>query len=57
MKQYVIIQIGNAYTLKQKLQPGFFGPGIYRSKDLDKVKQYAAENNMNVTAVGDIYEV
>ena len=57
MKQYVIILIGNAYTLKQKLQPGFFGPGIYRSKDLDKVKQYAAENNMNVTAVGDIYEV
>lgn len=57
MKQYVIIQIGNAYTLKQKLASGLFGPGIYRSKDLDKVKQYAAENNMYITATGDIYEV
>lgn len=57
MKQYVIIKIGKAYTLKQKINSGIFGAGIYRGKDLEQVKQYAAENNMNVTAIGDIYEV
>lgn len=56
-KQYVIIKIGRAYTIKQKINSGIFGAGIYRNKDLEKVKQYAVENNMNVTAIGDIYEV
>lgn len=56
-KQYVIIKIGRVYTLKQKINSDFFGSGIYRNKDLEKVKQYAEENNMNVTAIGDIYEV
>lgn len=56
-KNFVIIKIGKAYTLKEKIKEGFFGPGIYRSKDLDKVKQYASENNMDVIAIGDIYEV
>ena len=57
MKQYVIIKIGKAYTLKEKINSDLFGPGIYRNKDLSKVKQYAANNNMNVIAIGDIYEV
>ena len=56
-KQYVIIKIGGSYTIKQKINSGIFGVGIYRNKDLEKVKQYAVENNMNVTAIGDIYEV
>lgn len=57
MKQYVIIQIGNKYALKQKILPGFFGPGLFLSRDINKVKDFATENNMNVIAIGDIYEV
>ena len=45
MKQYVIIKIGKAYTLKMKHSSGIFGPGIFRSKDLNKVKEYANDNN------------
>lgn len=56
-KQYVIITIGKAYTLKEKISNGFFSAGIYRSKDLDKVKQFATAHNMEVVAIGDIYEV
>ena len=56
-KQYVIIKIGKTYTIKQKINKDFFGVGIYRNKDLEKLKQYATENNMNVTAIGGIYEV
>ena len=57
MKQYVIIKIGKAYTLKMKHSSGIFGPGIFRSKDLNKVKEYANDSNLAVTAIGDIYEV
>lgn len=56
-KQYVIITIGKAYTLKEKISNVFFGAGIYRSKDLNKVKQFTADHKMNVVAIGDIYEV
>lgn len=56
-KQFVIIEIGKAYVLKQKIASGLFGAGIYRSKDLNKVKEYAANNNLTVSAIGDIYEV
>ena len=56
-KQYVIIAIGKAYTLKEKISNGIFGAGIYRSKDLNKVKQFATDNKMDVVAIGDIYEV
>ena len=57
MKQYVIIKCGQRYSLKEKIGNGFFGAGLYISKDLEKVKDFASQNNLNVVAVGDIWEV
>lgn len=57
MKQYVIIKCGQSYSLKEKIRNGFFGAGLYISKDLNKVKNFAAQNNLNVIAIGDIWEV
>lgn len=57
MKQYVIIKCGKRYSLKEKISNGFFGTGLFISKDLDKVKNFAEQNNLNVVAVGDIWEV
>ena len=57
MKQYVIIKCGQRFSLKEKINNGFFGAGLFISKDLNKVKVFAAQNNLNVVAVGDIYEV
>lgn len=57
MKKYVIIKIGSKYTLKEKISKGFFGAGLFVSKDLQKVKDFAQENNIEISAIGDIYEV
>ena len=57
MKKYVIIKIGKRYTLKEKLGKGFFGAGLFVSTDLQKVKDFAKDNNMEVVAIGDIWEV
>lgn len=56
-KQYVIITVGKTYTLKEKISRDLFGVGIYRSKDINKVKEFAAEHAMDIVAIGDIYEV
>lgn len=57
MKQYVIIEIGKRFVLKEKYKDGFFGKGLFASKNLDTVKRYAENNNLKVVAIGDIYEV
>lgn len=57
MKKYVIIKIGNGYTLKEKIKEGFFGAGLFRSRSLEKVEEYAKNNDMQVVAIGDIWEV
>lgn len=57
MKEYVIIKIGKRYTLKEKFSKGFFGAGLFISTDLQKVKDFAKDNNMEVKAIGDIWEV
>lgn len=57
MKNYVIIEIGKSYALKEKIANGFFGPGLYSNRNLEKVKQFAKQRNMNIIAIGDIYEV
>ena len=57
MKKYVIIKIGKRYILKEKIREGFFGIGLFSSKSLETVKNFAEENKINVVAIGDIYEV
>ncbi len=57
MKEYVVIKCGKRYSLKGKISNGFFGAGLYVSKDLDKVKDFAEQNNLNIVAIGDIWEV
>lgn len=57
MKNYVIIKNGSKYVLKEKISKGFCGAGLFVSKDLQKVKDFAQENNMEVSAIGDIWEV
>lgn len=57
MKNYVIVKIGKRYVLKEKIKDGFFGIGLFNSKNLEAVKSFAAENKINVVAIGDIYEV
>lgn len=56
-KKYVIILIGKKYTLKEKIGNGFFGAGLFTSNDLQKVKDFAKENNIEVISIGDIWEV
>ena len=57
MKNYVIITCGKRYVLKEKIKDGFFSAGLFASKDLNKVKSFAEEKSMHVSAIGDIYEV
>ena len=57
MKKYVIIKIGKRYVLKEKIRDGFFGVGLFSSRNLEAVKSFAEENKINVVAIGDIYEV
>ena len=57
MKQYVIIKNGSKYSLKERIAHGFYGYGIFISKDLNKVKTYAKNNNIEISAIGDIWEV
>lgn len=57
MKNYVIIIIGKRYVLKEKIADNFFGQGLFVSKNLETVKDFANKNNFSVVAVGDIYEV
>ena len=57
MRKYVIIKIGKRFVLKEKIKEDFFGIGLFNSKSLETVKDFAARNNLEVVAVGDIYEV
>ena len=57
MKKYVIIKIGKRYSLKEKFGKGFFGAGLFVNTDLQKVKDFAKDNNMEIIAIGDIWEV
>lgn len=57
MKSYVIIKIGKRYVLKEKIAEDFFGKGLFVSKNLEVVKDFANKNKFSVVAIGDIYEV
>lgn len=57
MKSYVIISVGKRYVLKEKISEGFFGKGLFASKNLETIKDFANKNNFSVVAVGDIYDV
>ena len=57
MKKYVIIKIGKRFVLKEKYNENFFGVGLFSSKNLNTVKDFAENNHFEVIAIGDIYEV
>ena len=57
MKKYVIIKIGKRFVLKEKYKEDFFGVGLFSSRNLDTVKDFAESNHFEVAAIGDIYEV
>lgn len=55
--KYVIIKHGTKYVLKRKISEGFFGAGLFSSKNLSDVEKFANNNNFKIVAVGDIWEV
>ena len=57
MRTFVIITDGKHYALKEKISNNIFGRWIFVSKSLDRVKRFAKEHGVTVSAIGDIYEV
>ena len=56
--EYVIESIadGRVHALKQRITNGLNSP-VYVNKDLDNVKQFALEHDIEVAAIGSFYEV
>ena len=54
-RDYVIMECGSRWALKEKVNNFMFSASLFVSCDLEKVKSFAESKKLNVIAIGDIY--